>query len=309
MSIDRALVLFVALAGCTAETDIARSELSIAVPTSAGLHPLTFVADGEQRACLLYLPAGYDPMRPEPYPLVLMFHGAGGSAEGFAGTLAAAGMRALVDTQGKIVVFMQARPGTSVADGGSWNVFGLARDDIGYTDVVIALATTALNVDEDRIYAGGYSLGGRFVHELAADDPTRFAAIADVAGFYSAPVTSAPPVPPAGTLMPVLILHGGTDPVVPPAGGGLLNSDPTQVTYDSWYTNNDCTEPTFVAQTCTPFPPPTGPKCWDIQTTDCTPTGSLVLEYVLLTPHNHAWPTAADGLDAADSMLSFFDSH
>jgi polyhydroxybutyrate depolymerase len=174
-------------------------------------------------------------------------------------------------------------------------VTAAGRDDVGYTQQLLDHLALHLNVDEDRVFAGGHSLGGRFVHELGSRDPDRFRALADVSGFYGSPFAQ-PAAPPAGTLLPVLIVHGTDDMTVPPAGGPLFL--PTQSTYDAWYANNACTEPTNVLLSI----------FWTIQTTDCLPgITDPVVQYVLVAGLQHNWPTVADHYDASSEMLDFFD--
>ena len=299
-SLSLSLSLSLLLAGCVepADDEIGADELALTdtVPTAAGAHQLAFeVASGQQRAYLLYLPAGYDQNRAQPYPVVAMFHGFTGSAAGFAATLDAAGLRTLADQQGKIVVFLQGTVGLSITSNGFWNVTAAGRDDVGYTQELLDHLSLHLNVDEDRVFAGGHSLGGRFVHELGSRDPDRFRALADVSGFYGTPFAQ-PAAPPAGTLLPVLIVHGTDDMTVPPAGGPLFL--PTQSTYAAWYANNACTEPTNLLLSI----------FWAIETTDCLPgITDPVVQYVLVGGLQHNWPTAADHYDASSEMLAFFD--
>ena len=294
------LSLSLLLVGCVdpAEDEIGAAELAVtdAVPTSEGGYQLAFeVGSGQQRAYYLYLPLGYDQNRAQPYPLVAMFHGMTGSAAGFAATLANAGLKDLADDQGKIIVFLQGTVGLSIADPGFWNVTGAGRNDVGYTQELLDDLALYLNVDEARVFAGGHSLGGRFVHELGSRDPDRFRAIADVSGFYGSPFAQ-PAAPPVGTFLPVLIVHGTDDMTVPPAGGPLFL--PTQDTYDAWYGHNACTEPTNLLLSI----------FWDIQTTDCLPgITDPVVQYVLVGGLHHNWPTATDHYDASSEMLAFFD--
>jgi polyhydroxybutyrate depolymerase len=294
------LSLALTLMGCAAPAEeIGDAVLLVtdAVPTIAGGYALDFeVSDGDQRAYLLYLPAGYDQLRAEPYPLVAMFHGLGGGAANFAVTLEAAGLRALADQQGKIVVFLHGKRNSPITEvGGWWNVASTGRDDVLYTEELLDHLADELNVDETRVFAGGHSLGGRFVHELGSRIPSRFRAIADVSGFYG--TTVAQPAPPAaGTLLPVMIVHGIDDPVVPFLGGPVFQ--PTQYTYDSWYANNDCTEPTNVLLG----------QFWTIQLTECRASESdPILYFVSVGGLDHHWPTTADHYDASAEMLAFFD--
>lgn len=275
------------------------------IPQAAGSYALRFdVTNGDQRAYILRLPAGYNPARAEPYPLVAMFHGLGGSALSFATMLATTGLPTLADTQGKIIVVFQGTLGTTIATPGFWNMTNIGRDDVLYTQDLLDHLAGEINVDETRVFAAGHSLGGRFVHELGTRDPERFRAIADISGFYGTTVGQPAP-PPAGTLLPALIVHGALDPIVPPGGGiGTLlpnvNFQPTQYTYDSWYTNNGCTEPTVRLLSI----------AWDIQQTDCDASRSApAVEFVSVAGLDHHWPVVpGDFYDASSEMLAFFDA-
>ena len=181
----------------------------------------------------------------------------------------------------------------------------VVRDDVLYTQELLDYLALAINVDETRVFAAGHSLGGRFVHELGTRDPERFRAIADVSGFYGTTIGQ-PAAPQPGTFLPVLIVHGVLDWIVPPEGGpGLLfpnvSFQPTQFTYDSWYANNDCTEPTVQLLSI----------LWYIQQTDCTASRPVpAVEFVSVSFHGHRWPAVAlgDFYDASSQMLAFFDS-
>jgi polyhydroxybutyrate depolymerase len=288
-----------------------RLALTDDVPVDPGVaYELAFeVSTGAQRAYILYLPDDYvhDPDLGAPHPVVFMFHGLSGSAAGFAATLEAAGLRTLADEQDKIIVFLQGTVGLTVSDPGWWNTTSVGRDDVLYTEELLDHLADALNIDLDRVFAGGHSLGGRFVHELGSRIPDRFRAIADVSGFYSATLFGEPSPPSNGTFLPVLIVHGALDGVVPIDGGLSSNPllaflgidfEPTQYTYDSWYDNNDCTEPTLRLLS----------QYWDIQTTDCVASEpDPVVQFVSVGGLGHWWPTAADFYDASSEMLAFFD--
>jgi polyhydroxybutyrate depolymerase len=275
------------------------------IPQAEGTYNLRFdVANGDQRAYILYLPAGYDSARAEPYPLVAMFHGLGGSALSFATMLASTGLPNLADTQGKIIVVFQGTLGTTIAAPGFWNMTSIGRDDVLYTQDLLDHIAEEINVDETRVFAAGYSLGGRFVHELGTRDPERFRAIADISGFYGT-TAGQPAAPPVGTLLPVLIVHGTLDPIVP-AGGGVgtllpnVNFQPTQFTYDSWYASNGCTEPTVQIFSI----------AWYTQRTDCTASRSVpAVELVSVAGLDHHWPGGSgDAYDASSGILAFFDA-
>lgn len=302
------LLVALLLSGCAPSEEIGGAALPITeLPTDAGGYALDFVSNGDQRSYILYLPAGYDPERVPGYPLVAMFHGLGGGAANFAAQMEDAGLRDLADDQGKIIVFFHGKVDSEVTElGGWWNLTTTGRDDVLFTEQVLDHLATGINVDETRVFAGGHSMGGAFVHALGTRVPERFRAIADVSGFYGT-TGGQPSPPPAGTLLPVLIVHGYDDPVVPYAGGvvvlpfiGPVNFLPTQDTYDSWYDNNDCTEASNLLLG----------QFWTIELTDCRATeADPILFFVSVAGLEHHWPTEADFYDASSEMLAFFDSH
>ncbi|MEZ5291698.1 MAG: PHB depolymerase family esterase [Vicinamibacterales bacterium] len=273
------------------------------VPSLPGLYTLAFdVASGQQRSYVLYLPAGYTTTAATPYPVVVMFHGAGTSAAAFTGLLGSAGMGTLADTQGKIVVLPHGRIGTAINTPGYWNLTNVGRDDVAFTEELLDYLLTPGNLHGDaaKVYAGGHSNGGAFVHKLGAEAPARFRAIGDVSGFYGT-VALQPAMPPAGTRLPMFKIHGDADPVVPYNGGGAANFLPAVDAYNNWYANDGCTAQTWVAVVVG------GNRTLRTTMCDAQATTSL-LQFVTLIGHNHAWPTVANsGYDGVAEMLAFFD--
>jgi polyhydroxybutyrate depolymerase len=271
-----------------------------------GTYALTLdTSDGNERSFILYLPDDYDETRPNPFPLVAMFHGLGGSALDFAVTLEASGLRTLADDQDKIGVILHARIGSSVTTAGAWDLTGAVKDDVLYTEELLDHLGAELNLDETRVFAAGHSLGGRFVHELGSRIPERFRAIADVSGFYSIQQGVGPAAPPAGTFLPVLIVHGTADLVVPIQGGAgslfpLVLFDPTEVGYNAWFMNNGCTEPTTVINGIVSI----------IRRTHCDASrSSPAIEFVAVSALEHQWPDIpGENYDASSQMLVFFDN-
>lgn len=308
----RVTLVALLLSACTASVDdmdevaAISTALTDPVPQKAGSHTLAFqVPGGPQRAYILYLPSGYDPARRLGYPVVMMFHGLFGSAQGLAATLAAAGTQDLADDQGKIFVFMHGDIGTAVNTSGYWSIVDGGRDDVTYTTELLDHLTQELNVNDSRIFAAGHSLGGRFVHELGSKVPHRFRAIADISGFYATQTDEPDPIyVPNG--LPVMFVHGDIDTIVPPDGGvgtllPFVNFQPTEYGFDAWYANNGCTEPVLTAVT----------QFWELQQTYCLQGDTEVrIRSVRIDGHGHSWPSlAGDNFDASVEMLEFFDSH
>lgn len=84
--------------------------------------------------------------------------------------------------------------------------------DVAKLDRILAHVARALPVDPQRVYLTGLSRGGHATWRWAAAEPTRFAAIAPVAG-RGDPATAC-----ALKDLPVWALHGDRDDVVTPEG-------------------------------------------------------------------------------------------
>ncbi|MBI2194030.1 MAG: prolyl oligopeptidase family serine peptidase [Planctomycetes bacterium] len=129
--------------------------------------------DGTQQPYFLYVPDRLDPSRPAP--VVFLLHGFGGrtghAASGFF-------MLNWADSHGWLLVNLDGR--------GSQN-----WDDIGEDDLFLVLedlqrATAyhpALNVDPERLYVQGCSMGGHGAFREGFRYPQRFAAVAPGAGW------------------------------------------------------------------------------------------------------------------------------
>jgi polyhydroxybutyrate depolymerase len=151
-------------------------------PASSGETRATLQHDGRMRAYVTYIPSGYDPAR--PWPLVLNFHGATMTAEQQRDF---SGMNAAADAKGFVVVYPQGV-------GNSWNAgacCGEAQtsnvDDVGFVRELIAAVQASVCIDPDRVYASGFSNGGRMTYRLGCELTDTFAALASVAGTKSFP--------------------------------------------------------------------------------------------------------------------------
>jgi len=163
-------------------------------------------------------------------PLVVAFHGGGGSSSNGAtmscpdGDISDAGcLHGLGEKEGFVTVYPNGsgflplkRLRTWNAGGGSdgWNcASGKACtnniDDLGYVDSLLGDLRSWLNIEPSRIYATGLSNGAAFTHRLACERADTFAAIAAVAGSNQfATGTTCDPAEPVA----VLQVHGTDDP-------------------------------------------------------------------------------------------------
>jgi polyhydroxybutyrate depolymerase len=180
------------------------------------------VSDGHDRTYWVFAPATLD--HANPAPLVLWLHGTGETVPGE--DWRSSGLGALAQQRGFIVVFPQAygyaRQWNAGVCCGDANTEGI--DDVAFIARVIDAVASEYPIDADRVYVGGFSMGGTMVNRLACDLADRFAAIATVPGtFYAATCRPARPVS-------IIALHGTADTKMPYDGGkGPTSPNPDQV--------------------------------------------------------------------------------
>ncbi|MBM77207.1 MAG: hypothetical protein CL846_01875 [Crocinitomicaceae bacterium] len=134
--------------------------------------------DGNNRQFVLHIPSNYDPSIAAP--LLFNFHGGNGYANQFMATTS--DMRNIADTAGFILIYPQALEDPN--DGNSTNWLHKSPtnvDDIYFVESIIDSLNNEYLIDNNRIYACGYSLGGEFTYELACRLNSKIAAVAAVA--------------------------------------------------------------------------------------------------------------------------------
>ena len=146
---------------------------------------------------LLYLPDDYSPRKKGGYPLILFLHGAGERGHDLNSVKVHGVVRRIEDGDEFpfIVVAPQCPPSQS------WDPYAL--------NALLDMVMKAHNVDEDRVYVTGLSMGGLGTWALANHAPHRFAAIAPICPpfiWFAADRLKH---------VPVWCFHGAMDPVVP----------------------------------------------------------------------------------------------
>ena len=137
----------------------------------------TIQYDGETRQYEIYIPEIYNGT--VSVPLVFSFHGGSGTA---AEQIGIGDLSSYADTANFIAVYPQALPDPN--DGGSTNWIHkdpTTVDDVLFIDALIDVLADTYQIDLNRIYACGYSLGGEFTLSLACRLNSRIAAIGAVA--------------------------------------------------------------------------------------------------------------------------------
>jgi polyhydroxybutyrate depolymerase len=209
------------------------------------------VADGRQRSYLVHLPPQYDSQT--RLPLVIMLHPRSDYARQFE---VYSGMSAKADREGFVVVYPNGT-GDEADPALSWNAgfccgYPLLHDldDVGFIQKLLDQLLTQYAINPRKVFVAGWSNGGMLAYRLAAELPDRLAAIATDAASIGGQTKEFIPyytVPQPKDRLPVLVLHGRIDPVVPYAGGLNTMGDATFTSVrDSiafWAEHNRCSEP------------------------------------------------------------------
>jgi len=202
----------------------------------------TLQHDGEIREYKLYIPPNYDGS--EAFPLLFNFHGGNGDIDS---QIAISDMRGIADAENVILVYPQALPDPN--DGGSTNWLHKDPtdvDDIFFVEAMINTLAAEYEIDTERVYACGYSLGGEFTFELACRLNEKIAAVGVVARtMNTATFNNCNPVHPTG----ILTILGTDDSISPYDGlvwGGIQYYTSADEMHGYWanYNNADA-QPTI----------------------------------------------------------------
>lgn len=177
---------------------------------------------------LLYHPKDYDEKSYKTWPLVLFLHGSGERGDSL-GLVNKNGLPKLI-SEGKTYPFVVASP--QCPTGRRWSV-----DDL---NLLLDELIKNNNIDRDRIYLTGLSMGGFGTWGLATRSPERFAAIAPVCGGGN------PDMACQLKDIPTWVFHGAKDDVVFPyqsermvealkeCGGNVKYTVYPEANHDSW---------------------------------------------------------------------------
>ena len=272
------------LVAVPAHAQRAPDESSCNRPHGAGVSSQQLASGQRQRSYRLFVPPGYDGHR--RLPLVLDLHGSGGTASGQART---SGLEGVSATDPFLVATLEA-------EDGRWNVpvqEGRAND-VAYVSDVIDHVGAQLCLDETRVYATGFSGGGRMSSLLGCALGSRLAAIAPVSALRF-------PAPCAGRPMPVLTFHGLANPQNPydghAPGRGAEWEESVPDALAGWAGRDGCKGNVIVED-------PPGPLS-TMRYEGCADGAEVRL--IRIDGLGHRW--TRDEIDTTTVMWQFFKSH
>jgi len=238
---------------------------------------INLTVDGNARSFIIYLPTGYN--NAGKMPLIFVIHGGSGTPDGM---INIANFKTISDRDKTVLVY-PAGIQNNWNDGRPTPPNQLGINDVSFFNQMCDYMIANYSVDGARIYATGISNGGFM--SLSS----RIAAIAVDAATIEATSIASSCNP--GRPVPVIYIHGTTDPLVPFTGGVMTSGAGGTVlshfqAVDKWVNINGCnTTPTI-----TDLP--------DIANDGTTikqriysggTNGSEVVSYVILNG-GHTWP-------------------
>ena len=202
-----------------------------------GTSTATITFEGAQRTYLIHVPDGYDGSARTP--VVFLFHGLGGNS---AAVVETTQMDEEADRSGFILVAPQG-----AGDITHWDYLTPAStkgSDLALVDKLVDDVKQKACVDDDRVFASGFSNGSLLTLALACSAADEFAAFGGVSGPVAGSKCSDAPA------RPIIYFHGTNDTVVPFTGAKTLlgTFPPVTRALTTWAAHNGCA-PTPVRST------------------------------------------------------------
>lgn len=188
---------------------------------SAGTQTWTIAAGERTTRCDVIVPAGYDPAR--RWPLVVALHGLGGDCRQMTQILGP-----FVDTTGVILASPTATDPPDVSPFVRDVVWRMSPrrqwwccEQVGFPIEAVRAVKRRFNVDEDRVFVTGYSMGGFGSWNLSLRHWDVFAGAAPMAGGLepgegvNGKDRTLRRLLDNGPHLPFFVVHGARDPLVP----------------------------------------------------------------------------------------------
>ncbi len=291
-----------------------------------GDQALTLKVGDLDRKYIVHVPLGHD--GGTPVPVVIMFHGGGGTARG---AMRETGWTQKADREGFLAVFPEATPPDPTQpsrfgpNGQAWNdgSGGFHAGEKNISDVAFVAAmlddlAARFPVDRRRIFATGFSNGASMTFRVGVELSSRIAAIAPFAGslWQKEPKLERP--------VPLLYLTGDADPLNPIAGGipKLASGAPIRTAISRMKPPAREMVATWArALDCRPEPEP-APASPGVTTLIYRgDRDGAEARYTVIEGHGHIWPggpsllpasmvgKASDKFNATEAIWAFFALH
>ncbi|ODS55208.1 MAG: polyhydroxybutyrate depolymerase [Agrobacterium sp. SCN 61-19] len=285
-------------------------------PVQAGQYSLTFQAGGVEREAIYVIPSNYSGKK--KVPLVLDFHGSNSNPKV---QLGRSHWNEVAEREGFVVMALAGSLKGELPNTYAWNVPGVTAgegaDESAAIREFLKLAKDTLCIDATKVYASGYSGGGRMLSQYICNGYGDFAAAGFVMG-----LRAGTPVEENGVWQPrrescqpsrpvsIIAFSGKKDHVNPFEGGGRAYwRYGGEVALNRWAELNGCDSRASMEA---------GDNA-DVAIYAGCRSGTSVVSYVIASA-DHAWPArtvrfrlasnnddkAIREVDATDRMWEFF---
>ncbi len=298
------LLLTLPLSGCTSSTpsqsQTLEGETLVEIqnpctnPSEAISQSLiSIMVNGDERVIRLTAPDSEAGTR---LPVVLAFHGGGDAEEDFPQQTQ---FDQLAESEDFIMAYVVAESDRTPAEG-DWflNTAATSQDDNEFSEAIVDELSKAYCVDQNRLYAVGYSLGSMFTYEIACQLNHRFAAVTSFAGTMPVNPESCDLV---GKIA-VMHIHGKLDYIIyyhsdwdwkegEHEGVGTMSEVPALIDY--WADKSDCQATSEESSLFVEH----------IIHNDCV--DDIRIEHYGLELNDHNWPNEIDGTPTYEIMWEF----
>ncbi len=250
--------------------------------------------DGVDRNFMMSVPASE---KGTLLPILMAFHG-GGDVKSFNYPPFPQSQQFLELAQSEKFILVYPFSKLLESNEGAWqlNTTDETQQDIKFIQAIIENISSANCVDQNKIYATGYSLGSMFTYELACQMNDTFAAIASFAG-------TMPKNPNSCVLeneIPIMHIHGTDDFIISYKNEwdwknwdyvGTMKSIPDLVDY--WSNKNNCSS----------YEEITGKFSTHLIYSDCN--SDVKVEHYQLSGQGHGWPEVIEGRSTHQVIWDF----
>ncbi len=259
----------------------------------------SFTHQGNNRQYRVYKSPNYTASNPAS--MVITLHGLGDNMTNFSGI----GMNLVADTANIIVVVPQAM--TDQFAGTAWNSgAGMGSyfpnssiNDVAFISDLIDTIKANYAINDNRVYACGFSMGGFMTNRLAVQLSSKITAFASVSGTFGFGLPTYNP----HNQIAIAHFHGTADGTVPYAGNGSGIGVDSLINF--WVTNNNCTTtPAYTAL------PDTQNDGYTVEHYVYSGGGNASeVEFFKVTGADHVWLTAANDISYTPEIWKFFYKH
>ena len=254
----------------------------------------TISVDGVDRNFMMSVPASE---KGTLLPILMAFHG-GGDVKSFSYPPFPQSQQFLELAQSEKFILVYPFSKLLEPNEGAWqlNTTDETQQDIKFIQAIIENISSSNCVDQNRVYATGYSLGSMFAYELACQMNDTFAAIASFAG-------TMPKNPNSCVLenaIPIMHIHGTDDFIISYKNEwdwknwdsvGTMKNIPDLVDY--WSTKNNCSA----------YEEITGKFSTHFIYSDCN--SDVKVEHYKLSGQGHGWPEEIEGVSTHQVIWDF----